>query len=77
MAHIGGEELALFSHGSAELMRPGPERDEVEAHWAAHYDPTSWGDDIRLYRLRMTWAVAYAFQRDELLRARGVVPTRS
>ena len=55
-------------------MPPGPERDEVDAHWTAHYgsSPWSWGDDIRMYRLRMTWAVAYAFKREELLRARGV-----
>ena len=74
VAHIDGEELALFSHGYADLMPPGPERDEVEAHWTAHYgsSPWTWGDDIRMYRLRMTWAVAYAFKRDELLRARGV-----
>ncbi len=64
----------LFSHGHAELMEPGPARDEVEAHWTAHYgsSPWSWGDDIRMYRLRMTWAVAYAFKREELLRARHV-----
>jgi general stress protein 26 len=74
VAHIDGEDLALFSHGHADLMAPGPERDEVEAHWTAHYgsSPWSWADDIRMYRLRMTWAVAYAFQREELLRARGV-----
>jgi general stress protein 26 len=74
VAHVDGEDLALFTHGYADLMQPGPERDEVEAHWTAHYgsSPWSWGDDIRMYRLRMTWAVAYAFERDELLRARGV-----
>ena len=74
VAHVDGEELALFSHGRAELIEPGPDRDEVDAHWTAHYgsSPYSWGDDIRMYRLRMTWAVAYAFKRDELLRARGV-----
>lgn len=74
VAHVDGEELALFSHGRAELIEAGPERDEVDAHWTAHYgsSPYSWGDDIRMYRLRMTWAVAYAFKRDELLRARGV-----
>jgi hypothetical protein len=72
VAHIDGEELALFSHGTAELMPPGPERDEVEEHWTAHYgsSPWTWADDIRMYRLRMTWAVAYAFRRDELLRDR-------
>jgi len=74
VAHVDGEELALFSHGRAELIEPGPDRDEVDAHWTAHYgsSPYSWGDDIRMYRLRMSWAVAYAFKRDELLRARGV-----
>lgn len=74
VAHIDGEELALFSHGRAELMEPGAERDEVDAHWTAHYgsSPWSWGEDIRMYRLRMSWAVAYAFKRDELLRLRGL-----
>jgi general stress protein 26 len=74
VAHVDGEDLALFTHGMAELMAPGAERDEVEAHWTAHYgsSPWSWGEDIRMYRMRMTWAVAYAFKRDELLRSRGV-----
>jgi general stress protein 26 len=74
VAHLDGEELALFSHGTAELLRRGPELDEVEAHWTAHYgsSPFSWGDDIRMYRLRMSWAVAYAYQRDALFAARGI-----
>lgn len=74
VAHIDGEQLALFSHGRAELMKPGAEREEVDAHWTAHYgsSPWSWGEDIRMYRLRMSWAVAYAFKRDELLRLRGL-----
>ena len=74
VAHIDGEELALFSHGYADLMRPGSLRDEVDAHWTAHYgsSPWSWGDDVRMYRLRMTWAVAYAAEPDELLKKRGV-----
>lgn len=74
VAHIDGEELAVFSHGRAELLGPGGDRDEVEAHWTAHYgsSPWSWGDDIRMYRLRMSWVVAYAFRREELLRSRGV-----
>jgi general stress protein 26 len=74
VAHIDGEDLAFFTHGEADLLLPGSERDEVEAHWTAHYgsSPFSWGEDIRMYRLRMTWAVAYAAKRDELLRARHV-----
>ena len=73
VAHIDGERLALFSHGRAELLVPGPELDEVVDHWTAHYgsSPLSWGDDIRMYRLRMTWAVAYASDPDELLRGAG------
>lgn len=76
VAHVDGEQLALFSHGTAELLPPGPERDEVDEHWTAHYgsSPFSWGQDIRMYRLRMTWAVAYASQREELLRSRGLAP---
>lgn len=78
VAHIDGEELALFSHGTAELLEPGPERDEVDAHWSAHYgsSPFSWGEDIRMYRLRMSWAVAYAYKREELLRERGIATDR-
>jgi general stress protein 26 len=78
VAHIDGEELALFSHGSAELIPSGPDRDEVDAHWTAHYgsSPWSWGEDIRMYRLRMAWAVAYASKRDELLQSRGLVVDR-
>jgi general stress protein 26 len=74
VAHIDGEEMALFSHGNVHRLPPGPELDEVDAHWTQHYgsSPFSWGDDVRMYRLRMTWAVAYAFQRDRLLASRGI-----
>lgn len=74
VAHVDGEDLALFSHGEAELLEPGSDRDEVDAHWTAHYgsSPFSWEDDIRMYRVHMTWAVAYAADRDALLVARGV-----
>ncbi len=74
VAHIHGEEMALFSHGNADRLPPGPELDEVDAHWTEHYgsSPFSWGNDVRMYRLRMTWAVAYAFERDRLLASRGI-----
>ncbi len=78
VAHVDGEELALFSHGRAQLLQPGPELDEVDAHWTAHYgsSPLSWGADIRMYRLRMSWAVAYAANPGGLLAARGIDPGR-
>lgn len=70
VAHVDGETLALFSHGTAELLQAGPVLDEVDRHWTAHYgsSPFSWGDDIRMYRLRMSWAVAYAANPGELAR---------
>lgn len=39
---------------------------------SARASSSSWGDDIRMYRLRMTWAVGYAYKRDELLASRGI-----
>lgn len=78
VAHIDGEDLAVFSHGTAEVLAPGPERDEVEAHWSVHYgsSPFSWGEDVRLYLLRMSWAVAYAPNPDALLAARHLPTTQ-
>lgn len=75
VAHVDGEELALFSHGLAERIGEGDtDWAETLAHWTAHYgtSPLSWGADVRLYRLRPRWMVGYAFQRTELLAARGV-----
>ena len=74
VAHIDGEELALFSHGRAEQMRDGdPDWAETLDHWTAHYgeSPMGWGDDVRLYRLRPQWMVGYAFDRAALLAKRG------
>ena len=72
-ACLEGEEVAVFTHGFAELMPPGPERDEVDAHWTAHYgsSPLSWGDVI-MFRLEPTFMVGYAANRAEVLAKRGV-----
>jgi len=70
VAHIDGERMALFGHGRAEEMRESdPDWAETLEHWTAHYksSPLSWGDDIRIYRFRPHWMVAYAADRDELL----------
>jgi general stress protein 26 len=69
VAHVDGERMAVFAHGRAERMRDGdPDWDETLAHWTAHYDsnPLTWGDDIRMYRLRPEWMVGYAGDRDAL-----------
>jgi hypothetical protein len=75
VAHIDGEELALFSHGRVEEMHEGdPDWAETLDHWTAHYggSPLGWGEDIRLYRFRPQWMVGYAFDRAGLLAKRGI-----
>ena len=77
VAHVDGEQLGVFSHGRAERMAPeDPDWDETLRHWTDHYEssPLSWGEDVRLYRLRPSWMVGYAFKRSELLAARGIEP---
>jgi uncharacterized glyoxalase superfamily protein PhnB len=80
VAHIDNEELAVFAHGTAERLLPsGPFWDETLAHWTAHYgsSPLEWGEDIRVYRLRPTWMVGFASDREKLLAARGAKENRS
>jgi hypothetical protein len=75
VAHVDGEQLAVFSHGRAERMHP----DDVDwaptlEHWTRHYgsSPLDWGEDIALYRYHPTWMVGYAADRSALLAGRGV-----
>jgi len=62
-AYIDGERLGFFTHGVVEhLDASDAHYDEILAHWASHYgsSPVGWGEDIRLYRVRASWCVAYA-----------------
>jgi hypothetical protein len=73
VAHVDGEDLAVFAHGQAErLSSSSPQWEETLAHLTAHYgsSPLDWGEDIRLYRLAASWMVGYAFDRERLLAAR-------
>jgi general stress protein 26 len=74
IAHVDGEQLAVFSHGRAVELS-GDELQQVAEHWTGHYgsSPLSWGDVV-MFRLDPTWMVGYAFQRDQLLAERGVTP---
>src|SRR3954452_18162640 len=54
VAHVDGEQLAVFSHGRAVEVTEPDDVAEVDAHWTAHYgsSPYSWGegvDGIRMY----------------------------
>jgi len=62
----------VFTHGRAVEVE-GDEREEVDAHWTAHYgsSPYSWGDVV-IFRLEPTWMVGYASDRSEILARRGV-----
>jgi hypothetical protein len=75
VAHVDNEELAVFSHGRVTELGPDDAgRAETLDHWTRHYgsSPLEWGDDIRLYAYAPHWMVGYAFDRDELMRARGI-----
>jgi hypothetical protein len=74
VAHIDGEDLAVFAHGRAERMREAdPDWAETLEHWTGHYgsSPLSWGE-VAMYRFRPHWMVGYAADRAGLLVARGV-----
>ena len=73
IAHVDGEELAVFSHGRVTELA-GAELAAVDEHWTAHYgsSPLSWGDVV-MWRLEPSWMVGYAFRRAELLAERGVL----
>lgn len=75
-AHVDGEELAVFSHGRADVLTADhPDRAEVIGHWKAHYGASAlpW-DDVLMFQVVPSWMVGYAFEREKLLRARGVTP---
>lgn len=62
VAHVDGERLGVFCHGSAVRLTPShPAWEGTIAHWTRHYgsDPTTWGDDIRMYLVEPTWFLAY------------------
>jgi hypothetical protein len=77
VAHVDGEELAVFSHGRVERMAESdPDWAQTLGHWTDHYgsSPLSWGPEVCLYRYRPHWMVGYAFNRLEVLRKRGLEP---
>ena len=62
VAHVDGERMAVFSHGTAErIAETDPLWPPTLDHWTTHYgsSPLTWGPDVRMYRLRPHWMVAY------------------
>ncbi|WP_446665970.1 pyridoxamine 5'-phosphate oxidase family protein [Flexivirga sp. B27] len=61
-AHVDGERVAVFCHGTAiRLTEQDPAWEPTLAHWTRHYksDPTTWGADVRMYRIEPSWLVGY------------------
>ncbi|HEX3003349.1 MAG TPA: pyridoxamine 5'-phosphate oxidase family protein [Angustibacter sp.] len=78
VAHVDGEQLAVFSHGRVERMQPADaDWGTTIEHWTQHYgsSPLEWGDGaegIAMYRYEPSWMVGYAWKRSELLASRGI-----
>jgi general stress protein 26 len=63
VAYIDGERLGVFAHGQAiSIGESDPDWTQTLEHWTAYYgsSPLTWGADIRIYRLRPHWMVAFA-----------------
>jgi hypothetical protein len=65
-AHLRGEALGVFTHGTVEVLNPDagppdPHWDSILEYLTNHYGepPLSWGDVV-MYRLRPRWMAVYA-----------------
>ena len=65
-AHMRGEDLGVFTHGTVEILNPEdgePAEDwpDLLAHFKDFYgDFSDWGNDVVYYRLRPHWMSVYA-----------------
>lgn len=70
VAHIVGDDLGVFCHGSAEFLgRDHPDWPAIEDHLTAHYgaSPTTWGPEIVYLRVEPSWMVGYVGNRARVL----------
>jgi general stress protein 26 len=75
VAHVDGEELAVFSHGKVEVVHDSdPDWDETLGHLTAFYgsSPLTFGEAVTFYRYRPHWMVGYAASLTDLLASRGI-----
>lgn len=73
VAYLRGEELGVFTHGTAQPMNPADGQDDPEWPPLLQYmtdfygsSPLSWGDVV-YYRLVPHWMVAFASNPAELI----------
>ncbi|NKY55549.1 pyridoxamine 5'-phosphate oxidase family protein [Nocardia flavorosea] len=67
VAHLDGEDLGVFTHGTAETLNPvsgepDPEWPELRAYLEDHYgdEAFDWDHDVVYFRLRPHWMTVYA-----------------
>jgi hypothetical protein len=61
--HARGEELGIFTHGTAERLTPDhPDFAMVDEYLTTHYgaSPSTWAPDIAYLRIQPRWMLAYA-----------------
>lgn len=68
VSYVDGERLGVFAHGVVEEI--GPDHADfgwIDAHLTEHYgsSPSTWEDDIPLFRVVPRWTVAYTSQPDD------------
>lgn len=75
-AHLRGEDLGVFTHGTAEILNPedgepAPDWPELLAYLKDHYGENAfdWDREVVYYRLRPTWMTVYAPDYDKLTTA--------
>ena len=78
MAYVDGERVGVFTHGEVEFLEIGtPDQVALDEYLTGFYgsSPSSWGDDIVYCRVRPSWMVGYAFERDQLMAEIGADAT--
>lgn len=67
VAHLRGEDLGVFAHGTAETLNPpggepSPDWPDLLAYFKDFYgqDAFDWDNDVVYYRLRPHWMTAFA-----------------
>jgi Pyridoxamine 5'-phosphate oxidase len=71
-AHLRGEELGVFVHGTVEELTPvnaqvHPDWPSIHEHLHGFYGDMSFDYDVVYYRLRPTWMTVYATEPERLL----------
>lgn len=68
VTYVDGERLGFFTHGVVEELTPDhADFGWIDTHLTEHYgtSPSTWGDDIPMFRVVPRWTVAYAGQPDD------------